>query len=188
MSTTTGSLSSHVIKTTGTGASTDNVIPVASLFSSADFIQPSTAIKKSTPPPLSPTKRSASLHQAEKDNEQTSYPSPSRTVTRPSNGAKSALGFTRSSLDRTSARDRISSSLNVHPEQYQQIITKTTTSCSQHDTVPELCRICHERTKRNIPVYLYEEKRVRDEDETKLLEEHQHNIYLQDRKRREVYL
>jgi len=46
----------HVVKTTGTGIAQESIIPIASLFSSMDFIQPSTTMKKS-PSPHTPLRR-----------------------------------------------------------------------------------------------------------------------------------
>ncbi|CAF1938956.1 unnamed protein product [Rotaria magnacalcarata] len=187
-STATASLSSHVIKTTGTGSSLDGIIPIASLFSSADFIQPSVTIKKPSPP-LSPIKRSTSISQTEHEHEHeqaTINPPINRAIVRSTNESQSSLGFTRSGSDRISVRDRISSSLNVYPQQYQNLIPKSTTSCSQHDMSQELCQVCHQRAKRNIPVYLQEEKRTREMDEEKILQEYQHNLYLQDKNKREA--
>jgi hypothetical protein len=61
----------NVVKTTGTGISQDGIIPIASLFSSMDFIQPSTIMKKS-PSPYTPLRRAkTSFYQIEQENEQT---------------------------------------------------------------------------------------------------------------------
>jgi hypothetical protein len=59
----------HLVKTVGRGNSHDGIIPIASLFSSMDLIQPSTTTKKSSAPPT-PIKRAASFYQIEPDNEQ----------------------------------------------------------------------------------------------------------------------
>jgi hypothetical protein len=69
-STTATTLSSHVVKTTGTGNSYEGIIPVASLFSSMDFIQPSVTTKKA-PPSYTPTRPATSFHQIEREDEQT---------------------------------------------------------------------------------------------------------------------
>ncbi|CAF3701907.1 unnamed protein product [Rotaria sordida] len=185
MNSTTTSLSSNVIKTTGTGTSIDSIVPIASLFSSTDFVQPSATIKKTPPPPppYTPMKRLVSVHQTEQENEQTSINPP---IIRSTNESISSLGFTRSGTDRISARDRISSSLNVYPQQYQHILTKPLTSCDQHDMNQELCSVCHQRAKRNIPVYLHEEKRIREAEEDKLLEEYQHNRDIEKQKQHEA--
>ncbi|CAF2896121.1 unnamed protein product [Rotaria sp. Silwood2] len=184
------SLSSNVIKTTGTGTSIEGIIPIASLFSSTDFAQPSTTTKKTPPPPpppYTPMKRLVPVHQTEQENEQTSInPSTNPTVIRSKNESTSSLGFTRPGTDRISARDRISSTLNVYPQQYQHILTKSLTSCDIHDMNQELCSVCHQRAKRNIPVYLHEEKRMREAEEEKLLEQYQHNRDLEEQKKLEA--
>ncbi len=59
----------HVVKTTGTGILQNGIIPIASLFSSMDFVQPSTTIKKS-PLSYTPLRRAkTSLYQIEPENE-----------------------------------------------------------------------------------------------------------------------
>lgn len=73
--------------------------------------------------------------------------------------------------------------MNTHP---QQIRSKSMTSCGHHGHGQELCRICHQRAKRNIPVYLHEEKRAREADESKLLEQYQHERDVEEQKKREV--
>jgi hypothetical protein len=105
---------------------------------------------------------------------------------RSTNEHNSALGFTRSGPDRITARDRISSSLNVYPQQYQQIIAKPQTSCGHHGVGQELCHACHQRSKRNIPVYLHEEKRLREDEEIRLLEQYQKDRDVDEQKKREV--
>jgi len=69
VSTATTTTKPHVVKTVGRGNSHDGIIPIASLFSSMDLIQPSTTTKKSSAPPT-PIKRAASFYQIEPDNEQ----------------------------------------------------------------------------------------------------------------------
>ena len=111
------------------------------------------------------------------------------TVIRATNETSAALAFTRPMTDR-SVRDRISSTLNVYPQQYQQNnfagVLKPTTPCGHHGAGQELCYLCHQRAKRNIPIYLHEEKRIRDAEEAKLLEQYQHNRDLDEQKKREV--
>jgi hypothetical protein len=65
---TTTSLPLNVVKTTGT--SHDAIIPIASLFSSMDFIHPSTIMKKS-PSPYTPMRRATSCLQPEQEYEHT---------------------------------------------------------------------------------------------------------------------
>lgn len=111
-------------------------------------------------------------------------------VIRATNENSAALGFSRPSTDR-SVRDRISSSLNVFPQQYQHInasaSSKPPTACGHHGAGQELCYVCHQRAKRNIPIYLHEEKRIREAEEAKLLEEYQHNRDLEEKNKRDVY-
>jgi hypothetical protein len=110
-------------------------------------------------------------------------------VLRATNETTATLGFIRPSTDR-SVRDRISSSLHVNPQQYQQINSQTAskplTPCGHHGAGQELCYVCHQRTKRNIPIYLHEEKRIREAEEAKLLEQYQHNRDLDEQRKREV--
>lgn len=77
-----------------------------------------------------------------------------------------------------------SSSINAHPS--QQFRSKSMTSCNHHSHGQELCRVCHQRAKRNIPVYLHEEKRAREAEESKLLEQYQHDREVEEHKKREV--
>lgn len=78
----------------------------------------------------------------------------------------------------------ISSSL-VNP--YPQLTkSKSVTPCVHHGTGQELCQVCHQRAKRNIPVYLHEEKRTREAEEEKLLEEYLHNRDVDEQKKRDV--
>jgi hypothetical protein len=119
----------------------------------------------------------------------TSNPS-SATIIRATNENSAALAYTRSTTDRN-LRDRVSSALHVHPQQYQQISASSIASplipCGHHGAGQELCYLCHQRAKRNIPVYLHEEKRLREAEEDKLLEQYQHNRDLDEQRKREVY-
>ncbi len=113
------------------------------------------------------------------------------TVVRATNENSATLGFTRPATDR-GIRDRISSSLNVYPQQYQHMNSpsgsKSSTPCGHHGAGQELCYLCHQRAKRNVPIYLHEERRIRDAEEAKLLEQYQHNRDLDEQKKREVLL
>lgn len=63
-------LTPHVVKTTGAGIGHESIIPIASLFSSMDLIQPLTTMKKS-PTPYTPLRRAkTSFFQTEQDHEQ----------------------------------------------------------------------------------------------------------------------
>ena len=58
----------HVIRTTGTNH--EAIIPIASLFSSMDFIQPSANLKRS-PTPYTPLRRAkSSFQQLEQEHDQ----------------------------------------------------------------------------------------------------------------------
>ena len=111
-------------------------------------------------------------------------------IVQATNENSAALGLSRPITDR-SVRDRISSSLNVYPQQYQSIMSPTAskpaTPCGHHGAGQELCYLCHQRAKRNVPVYLHEEKRIREAEETKLLEQYRHNQDLDEQKKHEVY-
>ena len=93
----------------------------------------------------------------------------------------SSFGFTRPVTDRISARDRISSSLNIYPQH-----TRSLTTCGHHGHGQELCFVCHQRAKRNIPVYIHEEKRNRENEEAKVLEQYQHDKEVEEHKKRDV--
>ncbi len=102
-------------------------------------------------------------------------PPPSNTiVSRPLNESTSSFGLTRTS-----------SSVNFSPQQNK---TKSVTPCGHHDHGQDLCLVCHQRAKRNIPVYLHEEKRVRETEDEKLLEQYQHDRDVDEHKKREVNL
>jgi flagellar motor protein MotB len=47
-------------------------------------------------------------------------------------------------------------------------------SCGHHGAGQELCYLCHQRSKRNIPIYLQEEKRHKEAEEQQLLQQYQH--------------
>jgi Cft2 family RNA processing exonuclease len=66
--------------------------------------------------------------------------------------------------------------------------SKPTTPCGHQGAGQELCYLCHQRAKRNVPIYLHEEKRIREAEEAKLLEQYQHNRDLDEQRKREVYL
>lgn len=79
--------------------------------------------------------------------------------------------------------------MNVFPQQYQtssSSVSKPVTPCGHHGAGQELCYLCHQRAKRNIPIYLHEEKRIRDAEDAKLLEQYQHDRDVEEQKKREV--
>jgi hypothetical protein len=67
---TISTISPHVVRTTGPGISQEGIIPIASLFSSMDLVQPSTIMKKSPSPHIPLRRAKTSFHQTEQDNEQ----------------------------------------------------------------------------------------------------------------------
>jgi len=67
---TTTILTPHVVKTTGTGMQQEPIIPIASLFSSMDLVQPSPKIKKS-PSPRTFTRAKTSFYRTEQENDET---------------------------------------------------------------------------------------------------------------------
>ena len=99
-------------------------------------------------------------------------PPPNTLVGRPTNESTSALGLTRTS-----------SSLNIYPQQRR---AKSVTSCAHQGHGQELCHLCHQRARRNIPIYLHEEKRQREIEDTKLLEQFQHDRDLEEQRKRDV--
>ncbi|CAF1042699.1 unnamed protein product [Adineta steineri] len=162
----------NVVTTTRVVNPQDEFNTIAPLISPSDLGQSSstslTTKKPSTP--AGSMKRAASFYQNEQDNEQTTNNQSIGTVIRATNENTAALGFTRPSTDR-SVRDRISSSLNVYSQHINSTtIAKPITPCGHHGAGQELCYLCHQRSKRNVPVYLNEERRIRDAEETKLLE------------------
>jgi hypothetical protein len=65
--------------------------------------------------------------------------------------------------------------------------SKSVTPCGYHPGVSqELCHVCYQRAKRNIPVYLHEEKRNREIEEGRLLEQYQHDREVSEQKKRDV--
>lgn len=47
------------------------------------------------------------------------------------------------------------------------------TACGHYNAGQELCYLCHQRTRRNVPVYLHEETRQKELEETQLLMQYQ---------------
>lgn len=47
-------------------------------------------------------------------------------------------------------------------------------SCSHENAGQELCYLCHQRQKRNVPVYLHEEVKRREKEEAQVLSQYQH--------------
>lgn len=85
-----------------------------------------------------------------------------------------------STLDRRLGREHLSSSMNFHPKR------SSTSACGHYGPGQELCHLCTQRAKRNIPVYLHEEKKIREETEEKLLEDYRHQKELREKQQQEV--
>lgn len=47
-------------------------------------------------------------------------------------------------------------------------------ACSHQNAGQELCYLCHQRQRRNVPVYLHEETKRREKEESQLLAQYQH--------------
>ena len=47
------------------------------------------------------------------------------------------------------------------------------TKCGHYNAGQELCYLCHQRNRRNVPVYLHEEVKQKDAEETQLLMQYQ---------------
>lgn len=46
-------------------------------------------------------------------------------------------------------------------------------SCGHHNAGQELCYLCHQKTRRNIPIYLNEERKQKEDEEEQLLLQYQ---------------
>ncbi|CAI9614438.1 unnamed protein product, partial [Staurois parvus] len=63
------------------------------------------------------------------------------------------------------------------PEVNQMNILRTTTSpaCLDHCRAgQELCYLCLQRAQKNIPVYFTEERKLKDKEEERILQQYQH--------------
>ena len=67
--TTTTKPNPHVVKTVGRANVQESIIPIASLFSSTDLVQPPTTSNKRPPSAQTRLRRSVSMHQAEPETE-----------------------------------------------------------------------------------------------------------------------
>ncbi len=97
---------------------------------------------------------------------------------RSTNDNTSSFVFTRSETEPINVSNPISSSVYVHPQKM--------TSCGHYGIGQELCHVCHQRTKRNIPIYLHEEKRLREAEEDKLLNQYRDNQDIEEQKKQDV--
>ena len=53
-------------------------------------------------------------------------------------------------------------------------VSAVPSSCGHYGAGQELCYLCHQRAKRNVPIYLHEEKRHKEAEEQQLLQQYQH--------------
>ncbi|CAF1656507.1 unnamed protein product, partial [Adineta ricciae] len=172
----------HVVKTTGRGYSQEAIIPIASLFSTADLVPsaaptpaPPTTTKRRSSSTITPLRRSVSMYQAEPENEPAPIlPRPSSVVPRPRQEDLPSF-----SLSRSETR-RLSASVNVDPPQM--------TSCGHYGIGQDLCSLCHRRAKLNVPVYLHEEKRIREAEEDELLNRYRDNKDMEEQKKQDEAL
>ena len=72
-------------------------------------------------------------------------------------------------LLRPSSKSLIGSLMN----RQQQQTPPPQSACGHHNAGQELCYLCHQRTRRNVPVYLHEEVKRKEEEETALLSQYQ---------------
>ena len=54
------------------------------------------------------------------------------------------------------------------------VATAPSPMCGHHNSGQELCYLCHQRQRRNVPVYLHEEMKLKDKEESQLLMQYQH--------------
>lgn len=57
---------------------------------------------------------------------------------------------------------------------FERIPTPPGSSCGHANAGQELCYLCHQRARRNIPVSFAEERKRREEEEDRLLQQFQH--------------
>ncbi|UJR09964.1 hypothetical protein I4U23_014188 [Adineta vaga] len=62
------------------------------------------------------------------------------------------------------------------------------TSCGHFGVGQDMCRLCHRRAKLNIPVYLQEERRIREAEEDKLLNQYRDNKDMEEQKKQDEAL
>ncbi|CAF0727510.1 unnamed protein product [Didymodactylos carnosus] len=172
----------------------ETVIPVASLFSSADLLQSN---KKNSPSSSSSAVRQSNEHRIQSinaDNEQQHETNGSRLshhhspsgVIRTTSDASVLTGYNYRPSSKLN-RERISSSLNIISQQNNsKPSTPSTPVCGHHGAGQELCYLCHQRAKRNIPVYMQEEKKIREAEEEQLLQQYKHNQDMEEFKQREI--
>ncbi|CAF1282917.1 unnamed protein product, partial [Didymodactylos carnosus] len=115
------------------------------------------------------------------------YALPSNVV-RATSDASALVGYNSRPSSKLN-RERISSSMHITQHQSNsKPPTPSTPTCGHHGAGQELCYLCHQRAKRNIPVYMTEEKKVRQAEEEQLLQQYKHNQEMEEFKQREVKL
>jgi len=102
-------------------------------------------------------------------------------VHRPSTEMKKASPLLRRSKTSIGQHEQDTNDRRLTSENLSRLST-----CFHSETKHDLCHQCHQRNKRNIPVYVHDEKRQRELDETKILEQYQHDKDLEEQKKREV--
>ena len=73
-----------------------------------------------------------------------------------------------SPLQRSHSVDQI----KLAQQQNQKLPSPPTSSCGHPNAGQELCYLCHQRARRNIPVSFTEERKRREEEEDKLLQQY----------------
>lgn len=77
-------------------------------------------------------------------------------------------------LMRPSSKSLIGSLVNHAAATASQPSQHHAVSCSHQNAGQELCYLCHQRQKRNVPVYLSEEVKRREKEEAQILSQYQH--------------
>ncbi|XP_013385182.1 coiled-coil domain-containing protein 81 [Lingula anatina] len=94
-----------------------------------------------------------------------SSPAPLQPIVKPENGHATPSPPGLASLRRAKSMDRIN--LDKAP-------TPPGSACGHSNAGQELCYLCHQRARRNIPVSFTEERKRREEEEDRLLQQYQH--------------
>ena len=92
--------------------------------------------------------------------------------------SRSATETTRSFTFAHPPPDRLLSSVNTDFQQ--------PTSCGHYGIGQDLCHLCHRRTKLNVPVYFHEERRIREAEEDKLLNQYRDNRDIEEQNKQDV--
>lgn len=75
-----------------------------------------------------------------------------------------------SNLVRPSSKSLLGSLMNIpaSPSQHYAV------TCSHENAGQELCYLCHQRQKRNVPIYYHEENKRKEKEESQILSQYQH--------------